>query len=104
MDYYRHFQVAFLYVKIPYLAYNHVYGKFRDIFNIKAVSMGISLSQFSWLADLTHCGRRRNKQPDECFYTKPIVIGQWPVLVIEAGMAETMAELRRDRVANFLLA
>lgn len=97
IDYYRHLELAVLYLKWPSLPHSFALSKFTTLFTSKARVMGISPFDYTWLSNSAHHGRRRNKQPDECFFNVTFPpVGSWPVLVIEVGLLETMGQLRRD--------
>ena len=96
IDYYRYLELAVIYLKWPSHPHNFVLSKFRTLFTSRALAMGISLFYYLWLSNATHDGRRRNKQPDECLYTAPPDNCNWPVLVMEVGLSETMGQLRQD--------
>lgn len=96
IDYYRHLELAVLYLKWPSYPHNYALPKFRTLFARKASGMGISDFGYTWLPR-SHDGSRRSKQADECFFPSQFVQrGSWPALVIEVGLLETMGQLRQD--------
>ena len=98
-DYFRHIELAVLYLKLPSLAHNWAFTRFTTLFNLKATAMGISDFDYNWLGNLTYRGVRQDKQLDECFFASTYVeYDDWPVLVIETGVSETIRLLQRDAV------
>ena len=98
-DYFRHIELAVLYLKLPSFAHNNAFTQFRTLFALKALDTGISFLDHSWLANLIHQGARQDKEPDECFFPIPKVqVGTWPVLIIEVGVLEAIRQLQRDAV------
>lgn len=49
--------------------------------------MGVSLFDFSWMADVIFKGFWTMKEPDDCFFPSPYVKDRaWPILIIEVGI------------------
>lgn len=97
IDYYRYLELAVIYFKWPSFDHSFAFFKFTTLFERKGSAMGISPFDYTWMSALTHHGRRRNKQPDRCFFNVDLPsVSSWPVLVIEVGLLETMRQLRRD--------
>lgn len=61
--------------------------------------MGMPKYDISWLGNSRFRGFRRSKQPDECFFpTVNVDQEEWPALVIETGVSETLSQLHRDAI------
>lgn len=98
-EYFRHIELAVLYLRLPSFEHSMALSLFRKLFDSKATAMGISLFDYTWMISGTCQGMRRDKQPDECLFPSTYVQrGTWPVLVIEVGLSETIRQLQKDAV------
>ena len=98
-DYFEDIQLALLYVKIPSKLHAGISRQFMRIFDDKIEAMGMPKYDISWLGNSRFRGFRRSKQPDECFFpTENVDHEEWPALVIETGVSETLPQLHRDAI------
>ena len=71
--------------------------RFESVLNLKIVGMGL-FDELCYMGTTTYQGKGNRKQPDSAFQPQSLRphITDWPTLVIECGVSQSLPDLTRD--------
>lgn len=89
--------IGTLIIKVPSKAHEKAHANFGMRLGFKVCNMGVGNLEFSSLAATMYTGQTgSSKEGDSSFINDTIRPEGWPLLVIEAGVSESMPWLRAD--------